>query len=186
MASHKKEHKIEAVRPIITQLQDKMAERGWRCEIAGSVRRGKSVVNDIDVVIGSPGLKAGVEAILEVPGMSTSTNLERAKQTATILFEDNVQIDAMYVREDYWGGMLMFLTGSAAFNVILRGFAKKDGMKLNQYGLWHNEELIAGKTEELIFQALGLPFIEPAERDLYGDKSKWTPKQRRLLTRRRW
>lgn len=80
---------------------------------------------------------------------------------------DGLQIDLYYAEEDYLGAMLLFLTGSKAFNIRQRALAKRRGFRLNQYGLWtqDGETLVASRTEEEIFTALGMEFLPPEERE---------------------
>ena len=66
--------------------------------------------------------------------------------------------------------MALFLTGSQKFNIIVRGEAKRQGYKLNQYGLWQGDERIAGKSEEQIFDALGLKYVRPIDRSVESFK----------------
>jgi len=69
------------------------------------------------------------------------------------------------VKEEEWGAALLYFTGSKNFNIRMRNAAIAKGWKLNEYGLWDGDKLIAGKTEEEIFEALGWEFVEPTARE---------------------
>jgi DNA polymerase/3'-5' exonuclease PolX len=79
------------------------------------------------------------------------------------LYPVPIQLHHAYTEE--WGAMRLYLTGNFFFTIQMRSMAKKQDMNLNQYGLWFRENIIAGRTEEQIFEALGLPFITPSQRE---------------------
>jgi DNA polymerase (family 10) len=95
------------------------------------------------------------------------SNMEKSTRSAHVLIED-VQFDLYYATPEEWGAMTLFLTGSKLFNILIRAKAKELGYKLNQYGLWHGAELIAGRTEEQIFYALEMENWSPERRSLSG------------------
>jgi len=149
-----------------------LARKRIQAEICGSIRRRADVVGDVDMVVSSP-TKAVVEALKGFPKKVVATPNKNEKGY-TFLIEE-VQFDFYYSSPENWGAMVLFLTGSQLFNIILRGMAKRDGMKLSQYGLFHNGEVIAGRTERQIFDALGLEYVEPERRTLekIPDKRDW-------------
>jgi DNA polymerase (family 10) len=148
--------------------------QGATVTICGSIRRGQNVIGDIDLAVACP-ITLAVDAVQKISStlkvqcevLSKTTN----GVTCTLLV-DNIQINMYHAREEFWGAMILFLTGSKLFNILMRSEAKNQGYKLNQYGLWHGEECLAGRTEEQIFQALGLPYHSPEERDIKGYDQK--------------
>lgn len=150
-------------------LADGRKEHGLKVEVCGSVRRKREYVGDIDIAVNWS--LADLVTILQDWGEKDShdvvlmSDLKRAKKVVNLVI-DEVQIDLYFARDDQWGAMLLFLTGSRLFNIVFRGKARKLGYKLNQYGLYHGDEVIAGKTEEQIFYALGIDYIAPEERSL--------------------
>lgn len=119
-----------------------LLSEGLEYHICGSIRRGEEQVRDIDILVIDPSMHG---------------TLSNSKYRGMLL-------NIYYVRKDCEGAGLLFLTGSADFNIRLRRRAKGMGMKLNRYGLWRGDKLVASKTEKEIFTALDMEFIAPAER----------------------
>ena len=144
------------VRPVIKRLK-----QFGKVEICGSYRRGKFIVNDIDIVGDNP------KMILVLSKMGTPI-MGGEKQTRVI--RDGLQIDLIIAEKGAWGSSILFLTGSAKENVRLRAIAKGKGLKLNRNGLWDGESNV-GKTlrkdltEEQIYTLLGEKYKKPEERD---------------------
>jgi len=166
MASRKKEMPAAEAWKVAAKLQIGLMGHGCGCVICGSLRRGLKVVHDIDMVVEGP-----IEKVLEAlpvvarwAEMPIEVLTQKPKKGVDLL-ADGIQVNVLPTTEDSWGSALLFFTGSALFNVLLRGYAKKQGMKLNQYGLFHNNEIIAGKTELQVFEALDLPWILPKDRE---------------------
>ena len=123
-----------------------------RCIVAGSIRRRKPVVGDIDIV--SAGcFPRHVDGAEFISGQDT---------LRTYLFEDT-QINVMIAQPEYFGATLLYATGSGKWGWLLRARAKKKGYKLNRYGLWDRDSgiLVASRTEREIFNALGKNFVSP-------------------------
>ena len=123
--------------------------------IAGSLRRKKRIVGDIDIVsVGCfPRDVEGAEFI-------SGGDILR-----TYLFE-GTQINVMVAEQEYLGATLLYATGSGRWALLIRMKAKRKGWKLNRYGLFDREtnHLIASRTESDIFDALGKTFVPPEER----------------------
>ena len=137
------------------------AERTMTC---GSLRRELPIVGDIDLVI----LGSVVEFRPKLLKMKWFRIIEPSQGVRTLLgiVEKDIQVNIYFVKPEAWGAMVLFLTGSKFFNILIRSYAKKQGLKLNQYGLWHGEVLIAGKEEKQIFDALGLKWVDPPDREM--------------------
>lgn len=124
--------------------------------VAGSVRREKPQIGDVDVVI-IPEDITKTAAFLVTEGFDGGEH----KMAGVI---DGIQMDVYFATEEDFGAQLLMWTGSAKFNVRMRKVAKDKGWTLNQYGLFDGETCLASKTEEEIFSALGMEFVSPAER----------------------
>jgi DNA polymerase (family 10) len=160
---------MEQARKLAEELSAKLTVAGVMNEVCGSIRRGtKETVGDLDVIVSdlhraymvlAPG-----EGLFEVPKPLTPAAKGRIRRSADVEF-GGLTVNLYLAFQDEWGAMKVFLTGNGVFNVQMRGFAKGKGYKLNQYGLFHGEDKIAGRDEFHVFYALGLRWIEPNERE---------------------
>lgn len=147
-----------------------------RCEVAGSFRRGKAIINDLDVVVqprGLPGcwlqllknVRDEFDAVTEKQGDKLATlYLPFASQKG----RGHIQVDLYRADPTTWGILLLVRTGSKEHNVKLCNLAIQKGLRL-QYSVGLTDKsgrVIAGRTEEDVFVALGLPFIPPAKREV--------------------
>jgi DNA polymerase (family 10) len=80
------------------------------------------------------------------------------------LFVGGVPVNLYLATREYWGAMLLYLTGPEGFNRKISSEAKKQGYRLGRYGLFFGKDRVAGKTEEQIFDALGLEYVLPEDR----------------------
>lgn len=167
MASMKKPTLAAKAHAIAFVVSEELNRLGCkRLQICGSLRRKQPIVGDVDLVIESSTFDLGMKYI---PGLQkvfpTFNVLSGKNERGFTALMDDVQVNVYIADEECWGAMILFLTGSKFFNIVIRGKAKKQGYKLNQYGLWHGEVLIAGRDERQIFGALGLQWLEPEQRE---------------------
>jgi DNA polymerase (family 10) len=157
--------------PVLVKIKTAFEQkRRWKWMICGSIRRGAKQFGDIDVVTEMP-LPDVIKRFESIPG-AVLKEVETSRKSMSI-FIDGIQVDIYKATVQDWGAMTLFLTGSAFLNILMRAKAKKLGYKLNQYGVWMGDELIAGRDEEQIFYALGLKYLKPEERSLTpADKGK--------------
>ncbi|MFH1562029.1 MAG: DNA polymerase/3'-5' exonuclease PolX [Nitrospirota bacterium] len=132
---------------------------------AGSLRRSKETVGDIDILI--TGGNKTIDYFVHLPQVKSILSAGETK--GSIITEDGMQVDVRVVEEDSFGAALQYFTGSKAHNIKLREMAKKKGLKLNEYGVFKGEEKIAGKSEEDVYAALNLPWIPPEIREDSGE-----------------
>lgn len=129
-------------------------------EIAGSYRRGRDTVGDLDLVVCG---RRGVDLPAALRRCADVKTLEAAGPTrCTAILRNGMQADLRLMRPESLGSALHYFTGSRDHNVHLRRRAQERGLKLNEYGLFKEDKQIAGKTEEGVYTALGLSWI-PAE-----------------------
>jgi len=156
-----------------------------RVQYAGSLRRGEETVGDIDILIATTDPDAAKESFTTMPGVTrvlasgdTKSSVRFALSSANERFKDlstpaEIQIDLRIVPEESWGAALAYFTGSKDHNVALRKLAIKQGMTLNEYGLFKNSDdrgdPIACHTEEAIYLALGIAFVPPTLRQDRGE-----------------
>jgi DNA polymerase (family 10) len=133
--------------------------------MAGSLRRGKSTVGDLDLL--STDRKA-TEALRGCPGVAQV--LESGLKRTSVKLEDGVQVDLRIFSPEEYGAALVYFTGSKNHDIALRNLAIEKGWKLNEYGLFAGEgNRLAGKTEVEIYQKLGLDYISPELRENTGE-----------------
>ncbi|KPK04010.1 MAG: hypothetical protein AMJ64_14565 [Betaproteobacteria bacterium SG8_39] len=134
---------------------------------AGSLRRSRETVGDLDLLACAPEGAAVCEHLLAYPEVA---EVRAAGNTrATVVLESGLQVDLRVVPEPSFGAALLYFTGSKAHNSRLRTLAIQRGMKLNEYGLFEGRKPVAAATEEEIYRRLGLPWIPPELREDRGE-----------------
>lgn len=140
---------------------------GGRVVVAGSYRRRRDTVGDLDVLVTSKhGATVGdklvrYENVAEV--------LAHGPTRTTVVLRSGLQVDVRAVPEQSYGVALLYFTGSKAHNIALRGLANDRDWKLNEYGLFSGKRRIAGATEEEVYKKLGLAYIAPELREDRGE-----------------
>lgn len=138
-----------------------------RVEIAGSYRRGRDTVGDLDMLVCAPA------------GMSVSSTLERypdlreltgsGMTKASGVLRNGLPVDVRVVLKQSFGAALQYLTGSKEHSIHLRRRAQERGLKLSEYGLYRGQSRLAGETEESVYAALGLSWVPPELREDRGE-----------------
>ncbi|MFH1613008.1 MAG: DNA polymerase/3'-5' exonuclease PolX [bacterium] len=135
-----------------------------KISLAGSLRRMKETIGDIDILVASLYPEKVMDYFTSLSYVIKI--LVKGKTKSSILIEQNKQVDLRVVDIESFGAALMYFTGSKQHNISLRKLAKEKGLKINEYGLFDKSlEKIAGKTEEEVFNALGLSYISPELRE---------------------
>ncbi|MBI5858585.1 MAG: hypothetical protein HZB42_13175 [Sphingobacteriales bacterium] len=134
--------------------------------LAGSLRRRKETIGDIDIVITAEHKhwKKIIHVITHLPQVKKI--LAAGQTKASIILKNDVQVDIRIVHEHEFGAALFYLTGSKEHNIQLRTIAKQRGWKINEYGVFDVKtgKRLAGKTEEDIYSLFGLKYIPPEKR----------------------
>ena len=155
-----------------------------RVEIAGSIRRGRSEVGDVDIValpkaVDLPGGLVGTvhwnvsqvwKTLIPRAFKKSWMTVEASGQELlrSSFLDGAFQVDVYRAKPETWGVILLVRTGSKEHNVKLCSIAQSKGLKLSaSHGILDNSGIIACRTEEGIFQALGLKFIEPKDREVH-------------------
>jgi DNA polymerase (family 10) len=136
-------------------------------EVAGSIRRRKETVKDIDVLITSTHPLEVMKVVSSLPLVEEVLAFGETK--TSVRLKMGMQMDVRVVEPSAWGSALAYFTGSKAHNIRIRELALERGLKINEYGVFRGEERIAGKTEEEVYAILGLPFIPPELREDRGE-----------------
>ncbi|RDV84180.1 DNA polymerase/3'-5' exonuclease PolX [Ammonifex thiophilus] len=138
-----------------------------RVELAGSIRRFKETVGDVDILAASTRPEEVIKVFTTLPLVAEV--LAQGPTKASVRTGDGLQIDLRVVPPESYGAALCYFTGSKAHNIRVRELAVKKGLKVNEYGVFRGEERIAGATEEEVYAALGLPYIPPEIREDWGE-----------------
>ncbi|MEP6714837.1 MAG: DNA polymerase/3'-5' exonuclease PolX, partial [Terriglobia bacterium] len=137
---------------------------------AGSLRRGKETIGDLDLLVTGPNAAAALEKVAAHPKVQEI--LGRGVNKTSVRFgREGLQVDVRALDHDTFGAAMQYFTGSKEHNVALRQRAIRMGFKLSEYGLFRasDDSRVAGATEEDIYQALGLAFIPPELRENSGE-----------------
>lgn len=172
--------------------EDLVAELGAvpgckKCDYAGSLRRMRETVGDIDILATAKDSAPLMAALLARPEVADVIGSGTTK--TSIRTDKGLQVDLRVVQPAEWGAALVYFTGSRAHNIKLRGRAVKEGLKLSEYGLFDVEAVdtathsvsstggggrragrkLASRTEKEVYAALGLPWIPPTLREDRGE-----------------
>jgi DNA polymerase (family 10) len=155
------------------KIANKIADHMKACksikqmEFAGSYRRGKETVGDLDLLVTSTDSEKVMDHFSDFEDI-TST-IVRGETKMSVRLDDEFQVDLRVVPDESFGAALQYFTGSKEHNVVARGKAKTKGLKINEWGVYKvtakKEKLIAGKTEQDVYATLGLPYFEPEIRE---------------------
>jgi DNA polymerase (family 10) len=158
---------LELSQEITFYLKQKLKLK--QIEAAGSVRRRKETIKDIDIVIGAEEPKDIIDIFTQMPQIEQV--LSKGKTKSSILTNSNIQVDIRVVKPNEFGAALAYFTGSMAHNIHLRKIARDKKFKINEYGIFDLKpnKKIAGKKEIEIYKILGLPFIPPEIREDRGE-----------------
>ncbi len=135
--------------------------------VAGSYRRRKETVGDLDMLVVSKKPKSVMDIFVRQPEVGRV--LAHGSTKSSITLKNGMDVDIRVVPPESYGAALAYFTGSKEHNVAMRAIAQKMGLKLNEYGLFKREKMIAGRTEEEIYKKLGLDYVFPEMRENTGE-----------------
>ncbi|MFR9792065.1 DNA polymerase/3'-5' exonuclease PolX [Streptomyces sp. MB22_4] len=140
-----------------------------RCAYAGSLRRMRETVGDLDILVAAKSSGPFMEALCELPG--TAEVIARGTKKTSVRTGKGLQVDLRVLPPESWGAGLQYFTGSKAHNIRTRTIAVHRGLKLSEYGVFDAEsgESVASRTEEEVYARLGLPWIPPTLREDRGE-----------------
>lgn len=139
----------------------------FRLEWAGSYRRGRETVGDLDLVVSGDGATTATRALLEYADVAEV--LSAGETRATVRLRNGLQVDLRVVAAESHGAAMHYLTGSQAHNLAMRRLGQTLGLKINEYGVYRGDDRIAGSTETSVYAATGLPWIPPELRENRGE-----------------
>ncbi len=155
----------EIAKGIIDYL--KKIEGLRQIEVAGSYRRRKETVADLDILVTSRKDAKVMDHFVNYENIEKV--LSRGETRSSVQLRSGVQMDLRVVPEASYGAALYYFTGSKAHNIAVRTLGVKKGLKINEYGVFKGTKRIAGRREEEVFDAVNLPFIEPELRENWGE-----------------
>jgi DNA polymerase (family X) len=162
---------LTTARAIANQVATALRAHGGvdRLEIAGSLRRMRETVKDIDILVTSTEPAHVIETLVSLPSVAEIT--ARGETKVSVRHQDGLAIDLRVVAPDAFGAALQYFTGSKAHNVRLREMAVRRGLKISEYGVFDEATgaRVAGETEHDVYAAVGLPWIPPELREDGGE-----------------
>jgi DNA polymerase (family 10) len=155
--------------PLARSIEARLAALAGvtRAAVAGSIRRRKETIGDLDFLVAARDAAAVSRAFAAMPEVA---HVHARGETKTLVrLASGIDADLRVVPDASFGAALAYFTGSKAHNVALRRIAQGKSLKLNEYGLFRGARRIAGKSEEEVYDALGLPWIPPELREDAGE-----------------
>jgi DNA polymerase (family 10) len=134
---------------------------------AGSLRRGRETVGDLDLLVTGPDHAGIADHFARFPDVAQL--LAKGEDKVSVKLQNDLQVDVRLLDREAYGAALQYFTGSKEHNVALRERAKKRGWKLSEYGLFQGEKALARRSEEEIYAKLDLPWIPPELRENLGE-----------------
>jgi DNA polymerase (family 10) len=156
--------------PLAESLIARLRETGLfeRLEFAGSLRRGRETIGDLDLLAVSQDPARAADAFVELPDVAEV--LAHGESKSSVRLGNRVQVDLRIVPAESFGAALQYFTGSKAHNIAVRKLAVAKGWKLNEYGLYDAaDRSLAGEDEDGVYRALGLDPIPPELREDAGE-----------------
>ncbi|MGE5414681.1 MAG: DNA polymerase/3'-5' exonuclease PolX [Syntrophomonadaceae bacterium] len=153
------------VGPLLDHLR--LSKSEGLLEVAGSYRRRRETVGDIDILVAARRPAGIAERFLSYPEVERV--LARGETRCSVRLRSGLQADLRIVAPESYGSALHYLTGSKAHNIAVRTLGVKRGLKINEYGIYRGRRRVGGRTEEEVFRAVGLPWIPPELREDRGE-----------------
>ncbi|MCG3117440.1 MAG: DNA polymerase/3'-5' exonuclease PolX [Candidatus Manganitrophus sp. SA1] len=160
---------IGMILPVIRDIERRLEKVPGvkRLAVAGSIRRWKETIGDGDLLAVSNDPGRVMDFFVSMPEVIYLH--AKGPTKSSIKIKRGIDVDLRVVPEESFGAALCYFTGSKAHNIALRKIAIAKGLKLSEYGVFRGERPIAGRTEEEVYAALGLPFIPPELREETGE-----------------
>lgn len=155
--------------PLVEKIEARLRqlEEVEELAVAGSNRRWKETVGDLDILVVSSNPERVMAEFTSLPEVIYV--YAKGPTKSSVKLANRMDVDLRVVPRESFGAALLYFTGSKEHNIQLRNIAIKKGLKLNEYGVFKGEKRIAGETEEEVYAALGLPYIEPELREGAGE-----------------
>lgn len=164
-----KRFKLADALPIVTSLTNYLKQiEGIQCvECAGSFRRKKETIGDLDFLATADNGEKIIHQFIQFEEVAEV--LSKGTTRSTVRLHSGIRVDLRVVPEKSYGAALLYFTGSKDHNIAVRKMAVKKKLKINEYGVFKGNRYKAGKTEQEVYQQVGLPYIEPELREERGE-----------------
>jgi DNA polymerase (family X) len=136
-------------------------------DVAGSLRRRRETIGDLDVLIVSENGPRALQQVVKLPEVKQVLGVGGTK--ATVIIEGGIQVDVRSVARESYGAALQYFTGSKQHNIHLRTLAQKRGLKLNEYGAFRGQKRVGGKDEAELYALMDMPVMPPEIREDKGE-----------------
>ncbi len=160
---------LGGVLPLAAELERRLSKLPGveRAAVAGSIRRRKETIGDLDFLVAARDAEAVAAAFASMPEVIHVH--ARGESKTLVRLANGMDADLRVVPAESFGAALAYFTGSKAHNLALRSIARRKGLKLNEYGLFRGDRRLAGRTEQGVYEALGLSFVPPELRENAGE-----------------
>ncbi len=167
----KERQPLGKVLPIANDILEHLKKKAPvdRIDLAGSLRRWKDTIKDIDILATSDNPKEVMKVFVHLPHVKDV--LMHGPTKSTVIIHEDLQVDLRVVEKESYGAAMAYFTGSKEHNIRLREMAMKKGLKINEYGIFREKDnkKIGGEKEEDVYRILGLPYIPPELREDQGE-----------------
>ncbi|MCF8104656.1 MAG: DNA polymerase/3'-5' exonuclease PolX [Desulfohalobiaceae bacterium] len=167
--TEEKRFRLDTVEEVVSSLEAFLRSTAGvdQVTVAGSYRRRKETVGDIDILVTA----AEPEEVMDrfVNHEDVAEMVAHGRTKSSVIQRMGIQVDLRVVPDESYGAALHYFTGSKAHNIALRKLALERGYKINEYGVFENQTLLAGRTEEEVYALLDLPLIPPELREDRGE-----------------
>ena len=155
--------------PFANELQEYLqnAPSIIKVEIAGSFRRRKETVGDLDILASAKEPEIVIDYFTKFPKIAEV--ISAGDTRSTVVLQNSLQVDLRVVKNEHFGSALHYFTGSKAHVLAIRKMAIEMGLKVNEYGIFKNGENLASKSEEEFYKVFNLDYIEPELRENRGE-----------------
>lgn len=168
-AQKEKRYKIAAVKPAVDSLIDFLKKVSGVIDVvaAGSYRRSRETVGDLDILITARKSIPVMKRFLEYDAIDKV--LSSGATRSSVVLRSGLQVDVRLVAQSSFGAALQYFTGSKDHNIAIRRLGQQRGLKINEYGVFRFEKKVAGRTEASIYRSVDLPYIPPELRENRGE-----------------
>ncbi len=158
---------LGVILPEAMELKALLEKKVEMISIAGSLRRMKETVGDMDILAFSSQPAEVMDFFTSMENVEAV--IAKGETKSSVRLESGIQVDLRIVPKESFGSALQYFTGSKEHNIEVRRIAVRAGCKLNEYGLFKGEKRIAGESEEEVYRALGMDYIPPELRENRGE-----------------